>query len=107
MKQALQNFFLSYLKKSYRPAECFIIYIATELGDNDANANSLLESYLKELKEKFIPLLNTTIKYKDNSEVIANNLVLLFCNSMCYCHIQKEKESHNHITLNLDIILNN
>lgn len=104
----LKTFFFRYLEiKPGRPAGCFIIYIATELGDNNEYVNSLLKTYLNEIETKFISLLNTDEKLAENSELIASNLILLFCNAMCYCHIQNEKESQEFISLNLDIILNN
>ena len=103
----LKNFFLSYLKSKTRPAGGFIIFVATELGDNDKHINSFLASYLLEIEVQFVALLNTHNKYQKTSKVIASNLILLFCNSMCYCHIQGEKERLDFITLNLDLILNN
>lgn len=105
--EILKDFYYSFLRRGENPVGCFIIYTATELGDNDEYVNAFLKSYLQELEEKFILLLNSDTSYHGQSETIANNLVLLFCNAMCYCHIQEEEESQNYISLNLDLILNN
>lgn len=105
IEEILEIFFTSFLKRGTNPVGCFIIYIATELGDNDTYINTFLKSYLQDLENKFTLLLNSTPTYKDQSTHIANNLVLLFCNAMCYCHIQDEKESQNFISLNLELIL--
>jgi AcrR family transcriptional regulator len=105
--QVLSDFFLSYLKRDVNPPGCFIIYIATELGDMDAKINSTLKVYLDEIESKFIGLLNTNDIYSSNANAIASNLIFLFCNSMCCCHIQDENEIKNLVSLNLDIILNN
>lgn len=107
VEEILKDFFYGFLKRGANPVGCFIIYTATELGDNDEYINSFLKSYLQDLEKKFTSLLNSNSVYKNQSKLITNNLVLLFCNAMCYCHIQEEKESQNFISLNLDIILNN
>jgi AcrR family transcriptional regulator len=105
LNTVLKSFFFSYLSRDNRPPGCFIIYTSSELADNDEFVNSLLKKYLHEIESKFILLLNRHRMH--NSEAIANNLILLFCNSMCYCHIQNEKECQEFISLNLDMILNN
>ena len=107
VSDVLKKFFLSYLKRNTNPPGCYIIYIATELGDNDPKINATLKTYLNEIESKFISLLNTSPKYSINANIIANNLILLFCNAMCCCHIQGEKESEELVLMNLDIILNN
>lgn len=107
LDEILKAFYFSFLKRGNNPVGCFIVNIATELGDNDEHINAFLKSYLKDLEERFILLLNKYPKYKTEFQLIANNLVLLFCNAMCYCHIQEEEESQDFISLNLDLILKN
>jgi AcrR family transcriptional regulator len=107
VSDVLENFYFSYLKNDRHPIGCFLIYIATELADNNPLVNALLNAYLTEIETTFVSLLNTSNKYAHQSKLISSNLVFLFCNSMCYCHIQGEKESQEYISLNLDIILNN
>jgi TetR/AcrR family transcriptional repressor of nem operon len=102
----LKGFFNSYLKKGTNPSGCFVINTATELGDEDEKVKSFLKSYLESIESRFISLLNSNSLFKEQSKTIASNLVLLFCNVMCYCHILNEKESREFIELNLDIILN-
>lgn len=106
IEEALKAFFFLYLQKKIHPSGCFVINMATELSDNDAQVNAFLKDYLQELEAQFSTLLNTYEQYQPSAESIASNLVLLFCNSMCYCHIQEEKESQDFISLNLEIILN-
>ncbi|MFT6880897.1 MAG: AcrR family transcriptional regulator [Psychromonas sp.] len=106
VSQVLSYFFLSYLKRKANPPGCFIIYIATELGDSDAKVNSTLKVYLDEIESKFIALLDTSDTYGSNAKATASNLILLFCNTMCSCHLQDEKGIQDLVSLNLDIILN-
>lgn len=105
--QTLKNFYSTFLNSETHLSGCFIIYIATELGDNDEYVNLFLKIYLAEMETKFIGLLEQKDFSSDDAKVIANNLVLFFCNSMCYCHIQKENERMDFLDLNLNIIFNN
>tara|TARA_B110000211_G_scaffold200186_1_gene231032 strand:- start:384 stop:941 length:558 start_codon:yes stop_codon:yes gene_type:complete len=107
VNEALKKFLFSYINRDGKPSGCYIIYIATELGDHNEYVNDLLKSYLLEIETTFVSLLNTDERYRDTSKLIASNLILLFCNAMCFCHIQDEIESQEFISLNLDIILNN
>ncbi len=104
--KTLKHFFESFLSNDKRPPGCFIIYIATELGDNDPHINAYLKAYLKEVEELFMAILKSNKGYQENARAITDNLTLLFCNVMCHCHIQEEQESKDLITLNLELILN-
>jgi AcrR family transcriptional regulator len=105
--ETLKTFFSAYLYKKTHQSGCFIIYIASELGDNNEVINSFLKTYLAEIESKFIQLLRANNHSEERSEIIASNLILLFCNSMCFCYIQDVKERQRFVDLNLDIILTN
>ncbi|MFT6715781.1 MAG: AcrR family transcriptional regulator [Saprospiraceae bacterium] len=107
IRELLTNLFCSFIIKSEGQRGCFIIYIATELGDNDPIINDFLRDYLHELEAKFLALLIRSDEFSGSHQVIAKNLVMFFCNSMCYCHIQSDQQSRDFVSLNLDIILNN
>jgi AcrR family transcriptional regulator len=106
IQATLQAFFESYLTQKNRPPGCFIIYIATELGDTDTTINAYLKTYLAEVSSRFLAVLNTEESYKTTTSEVVDNLTLLFCNAMCHCHIQEEQESKDLIALNLELILN-
>lgn len=104
LSEILTSFLCQYLTPSNRQVGCYIMYISTEMGDNDKMVNQFLADYLLELENTFKQLL---VKHESkNQEIVASNLVLLFCNVMCYCHIQTFEESKSYIQLNLDLILN-
>jgi AcrR family transcriptional regulator len=104
IREVLTSFFCDFIDKREGEKGCFVIFIATELADNDEFISNFLKVYLQELEDKFSSLLRRN--GNQNDVVIAKNLVLLFCNSMCYCHIQSDKQSQDFVSLNLDIILN-
>lgn len=101
----LKDFLHGFIKRKNSPVGCYIIYIATELADNNESVNQILKAYLSDIENKFENVLNTDPKYTQEAKTIANNLVLLFCNVMCYCYIQTEQESEDFIQLNLEVIL--
>jgi AcrR family transcriptional regulator len=106
VENSLKKFFFGFTKRTKKPVGCFIIYISTELGDDNLRISAFLKTYLKEMELKFTSLLKSSPIYSQQYEVIASNLVLLFCNAMCHCYIQSEDESQSFISLNLDVILN-
>ena len=104
LNEVITDFLTQYLNPSNNQVGCYLIYISTEMGDNDKAVKAFLSSYLLELEECFSSLLSN---YEMNDkETVAKNLVMFFCNIMCYCHIQSFEESKNYIQLNLDLILN-
>lgn len=106
VSNTIKDFYYNFLKdKEHHPPGCYIVYIATELADNNEKIQAELVAYLAELEQKFIALLKTDEKYVSNANLIADQLVGLFCNSMCYCYIQNEKERMDFIDLNLNLIL--
>lgn len=107
LRNTLKSFFSAFLEFKTQLPGCFVIYIATELGDNDEHVNLFLKNYLSEIECKLLELLEKDNYSANDSKVIANNLVLFFCNSMCYCHIQDITERQDFLELNLNIIFNN
>ena len=105
--QTIKDFYYNYLKdKQGHPPGCYIVYISTELADTKTNIHSSLIDYLSDLEQKFITLLKTDEKYLSDVNLITEQLIGLFCNSVCYCYIQEEQERMDFIDLNLNLILN-
>lgn len=105
--EGLKKFYFSFLKDKQQPAGCYLIYISTELADCNKEVKDELIDYLGELEAEFKSLLESQKEYKDKTSIIADQLVALFCNSMCYCYIQSEEDRVKFIDLNLQLILNN
>lgn len=91
--------------KSKHPPGCFIVYIATELADNDEGIRFLLIEYLEEIKNNLKTILEKHTGFQEDQDIVAENLIGLFCGLMTIGYIQTYPERVDQINLNLDLIL--
>ena len=102
----LNKFYQSFFNRPDLEDGCFIIHVGTELADEDEDVQQFLRSYINELENLFIQLLEKHSEYKSDSQFYATNLVGLFCTSMSFCLIQSDKYRKHHINNGIKVILN-
>lgn len=101
---SLKTFFDAFLEKDGDyPGGCFLVYVSTELGKRDAKVTKILDTYLSALNHAFLQWAKYRGFKKD--KVIANQLVGLYCSTMCYGIILSKKELEEYLTKNLNVIL--
>jgi len=105
-KAIITKFYLSFLNKENVHPGCFFIHIGTELADTDVMINTLVKSYLGEIEQLIINLLNRDRLFKDQSKLLARHLVALFCTVMSFSLIHSEEERLSRISNGIDLILN-
>lgn len=105
--EIIRNFFLSFLDKNQVKQEgSYMIHIGTEYADRDVQVNSILKSFIKELEQLFVSLLNRYDDMNEKSELYARHLTGLYCTSMSFSLIHSEKERLKHIINGIELITN-
>lgn len=106
LKSFLRGFYGSFIEnKSKHPVGCFIIYIATEMADNDEGIKHLLIAYLKEVENNLKPILVKHTGFQEGQHIVLKNLTGLFCGIMITGYVQTYEERIAQINLKLDLIL--
>jgi AcrR family transcriptional regulator len=105
IESTLENYYLSFLQNTEIQDGCFVIHVGTELADTDSEVQLFLKSYLAEIESNFVLLLETEDSLQPNIDVVAKNLIGLFCTTMSFCLIHTEQNRINHIRNGVQVIL--
>jgi AcrR family transcriptional regulator len=106
MKSSLYNFYNAFIEdRSKHPPGCFILYIGTELADNDEDIQVLLKDYLKEIKINLKIILEKHSVFQDGQDIVLENLTGLFCGLMTVGYIRTYSERVDQVNLKLNVIL--
>jgi len=106
LKSSLYNFYNAFIEdRSKHPPGCFILYIGTELADNDEDIQILLKNYLKEIKINLKTILEKHPDFHEEHEIVSENLIGLFCGLMTVGYIKTYSERVDQVNLKLDVIL--
>ena len=106
IKNLLNEFFMSFLEDSHiHPSGCFLLHISNEISDKDDKVKEMLDIFLKEMKDAFSSLLLKDFESKKQIDLIANQLLGLYCTSMCFCVIQNYEERAALVANGINIIL--
>jgi TetR/AcrR family transcriptional regulator, transcriptional repressor for nem operon len=106
LKSSLYNFYNAFIvDRSNHPPGCFILYIGTELADNDEGIQVLLKEYLKEIRINLKTILEKHSVFQDGQDIVSGNLIGLFCGLMTVGYIQTYSERVDQVNLKLDVIL--
>ena len=103
--EILFQFFNSFLNGKQQDG-CFIMHVGTELADNDSKVQTFLKTYMDEIEQLFVQLLEKDSETKADSAFYARNLIGLFCTSVSFCLIHPTEKRERHIKNGIQVILN-
>lgn len=105
LKSSLLRFYNGFIKdKSKHPPGCFILYLGTELADNDESIRLLLIEYLQEIRTYLKTILEKHTGFQEDQEIVSENLIGLFCGIMTVGYIKAYPERVDQVNLKLDLI---
>lgn len=102
----LKDFYLSFLENSNPVPGCYIIHLATELADTDPKVQEFVSTYLKEIEELFIELLERHDYKSSDASFKARHLLGLYCTAMSFGLIHSPTEREKYALNGIEIILN-
>lgn len=106
LKSSLYRFYNGFIEdKSKHPPGCFILYIGTELADNDENIQLLLTEYLQEIRINLKTILEKHTGLQKDLGIVSENLLGLFCGLMTVGYIRTYSERVAQLNLKVDLIL--
>lgn len=107
LKEVLVIFYRSFMEEHEKhPPGCFIIHVATELADHNAEIKAFLDEYLLSVEESFIALLRRHNIKEEEVNFYSRHLVTLFCYIMVFCVIRTPKEQNKVLKNEIDLIFN-
>ena len=105
LKIRLNEFYMSFLEDSdSHPSGSYLIHVANDIADRNEKVKNMLDAFLNELNEAFSNLLLKEFESTAQIEMVANQLVALYCNAMCFCVIQTYDEREALVDNGLNII---
>lgn len=103
IEHLLKEFYMSFLKDQ-KQAGCFVIHVGVELAESDQDVKQFLESYILDIKNQIIQLLERRYTY-DEANFYARQLIGLYYTSMSFCLIHSETYRVQHIKNGINVIL--
>ena len=100
----LFQFFNSFLNGKQQDG-CFVMHVGTEMADNDLKIQSFLKTYMDELEQLFVQLMEANPATKSDGALYARNLIGLFCTSVSFCLIHSTEKRERHIKNGIQVIL--